>query len=103
MMRRSSLLVKPQPILPLQTTSVRTLTSCSGGVKTDLFYTCLAFRVMLVQPSSACVERAFSQLRNLLTDRQEQTLENSVELSVMLAFNEASRNSLPNEVYVVHK
>ena len=61
-------------------------------------FTRLAFRVMLVQPSSACVERAFSQLRNLLTDRQEQTLEDAVELSVMLAFNEASRNSLPDEV-----
>ena len=61
-------------------------------------FTRLAFRAMLVQPSSACVERAFSQLRNLLTDRQEQTLEDAVELSVMLAFNEASRNSFPDEV-----
>ena len=42
--------------------------------------------------------KGFSQLRNLLTDRQEQTLEDAVELSVMLAFNEASRNSLPDEV-----
>ena len=52
-------------------------------------FTRLAFRAMLVQPSSACVERAFSQLRNLLTDRQEQTVEDAVELSVMIAFNEA--------------
>ena len=51
---------------------------------------------MLVQPSSACV--AFSQLRNLLTDQQEQTLEGAVELLVMLAFNETSRNSLPDKV-----
>eukprot|EP00731_Ephydatia_muelleri_P010473 Em0005g1059a len=31
---------------------------------------------------------------------QEQTLEDSAELLVMLTFNEASRNSLPDEIYV---
>lgn len=39
-------------------------------------------------------------IRNMLTDRQEQTLEElvAVELSGMLSFNESSRNSLRDDV-----
>ena len=46
----------------------------------------------VVQPCSACVERALSHLHNICLywpDRQEQTLEDAVELSEMSALNES--------------
>lgn len=58
----------------------------------------LAFNLMLTQPSSACVERCFSLLRTMLSDKQESMLEDGVEVSVMLRFNENSRNTLPEDV-----
>ncbi len=46
----------------------------------------------LIQPSSGCVERVFSLLRNLFNDRQDHTLQDYVQGSVMLAYNEKQRS-----------
>jgi hypothetical protein len=56
-----------------------------------------AFLVSLLQPSSGCVERAFSLLRNLFTDRQRSTLEDYIEGSVKLAYNERQRAGVKAE------
>ena len=55
----------------------------------------IAFIVALVQPSSACVERIFSLLRNLFNDRQESTLQDYIEGSVRLSYNMKQRSHLP--------
>ena len=43
--------------------------------------------VLLVQPSSAADERVFSILSNSFTDRQEHSLKDYIETSVMLQYN----------------
>ena len=40
--------------------------------------------VLLVQPSSAAAERVFSMLTNAFSPQQESSLENYIQLSVML-------------------
>ena len=44
-------------------------------------------KVLLVQPSSAAAERVFSILSNCFTDRQEHSLKDYIETSVMLQYN----------------
>ena len=46
--------------------------------------------VLLLTPTSAAVERAFSLLR-MLSDRQESALEDNVEARVMLRYNKSQR------------
>jgi hypothetical protein len=46
-----------------------------------------AHTCMLLQPSSACVERAFSILKYILTDQQYNALQDKTETSLMLRFN----------------
>lgn len=46
-----------------------------------------AWTCMLLQPSSACVERAFSILKYILTDQQFNSLQDKVETTLMLRFN----------------
>ena len=46
-----------------------------------------AMQALLVQPSSAAAERAFSLLANSFGDRQQYALEDYVEASVMLQYN----------------
>ena len=43
--------------------------------------------VLLVQPSSAAAERVFLILSNSFTDRQEHSLKDYIETSVMLQYN----------------
>ena len=43
--------------------------------------------ILLIQPSSAAVERAFSVLENSFSKRQEHSLEDYVSLSIMLQYN----------------
>ena len=43
--------------------------------------------VLLVQPSSAAVERVFSLLNNAFTSQQESSLEDYLQLSIMLQYN----------------
>ena len=47
-------------------------------------------RVLLCQPSSAAAERVFSLLNNSFSDRKSHSLEDYIEISVMLQYN---RNS----------
>jgi len=42
---------------------------------------------MLIQPSSAAAELAFSILSNSFTNRQEHSLKDYIETSVMLQYN----------------
>jgi len=44
-------------------------------------------KILLVQPSSAAVERVFSLLNSGFVDQQEQSLQNYIEASVMLRYN----------------
>ncbi len=44
----------------------------------------------LICPSSAAIERAFSFLRAALDDSQESTLEDAVETTCMLRYNDRS-------------
>jgi len=55
------------------------------------FWSEAAFLVALLQPSSGCVERVFSLLRNLFTNRQECALEDYVQGSVKLTYNQNRR------------
>ena len=50
-------------------------------------WTQFAWTCMLLQPSSACVERAFSILKYILTDQQFQSLHDLVETTLMLRYN----------------
>ena len=43
--------------------------------------------ILLIQPSSAAVEHAFSLLENSFSKRQEHSLEDYVSLSIMLQYN----------------
>ena len=50
-----------------------------------------AFRqILLVQPSSAAAERVFSILTNTFSSQQESSLEDYIQLSVMLQYNHRS-------------
>ena len=46
--------------------------------------------VILVQPSSAAAERVFSLLKNSFTEKQDSSLQDYVETSLMLQFNQQS-------------
>ena len=50
-------------------------------------WTEFAWTCMLLQPSSACVERAFSMLKYILTYLQFCALQDKIETSLMLRFN----------------
>ena len=60
------------------------LPNCSSVVK----------KVLLVQPSSASAERVFSIMKNFFTNQQDAALEQTVEASVMLCYNQNQRNKL---------
>ena len=60
------------------------LPNCSSAVK----------KVLLVQPSSASAERVFSIMNNFFTNQQDAALEQTVEASVMLCYNQNQRNKL---------
>ena len=51
-------------------------------------------KVLLVQPSSASAERVFSIMNNFFTNQQDAALEQTVEASVMLCYNQNQRNKL---------
>ena len=51
----------------------------------------LATMCALLQPSSAAAERVFSKLRAFLSRRQEAALEDGVEASMMLNYNNEHR------------
>lgn len=51
-------------------------------------------KVLLVQPSSATAERVFSIMNNFFTNQQDAALEQTVEASVMLCYNQNQRNKL---------
>ena len=42
---------------------------------------------LLIQPSSAAAERVFSLLSNSFTERQARSIENYIETSVMVQYN----------------
>ena len=46
-----------------------------------------AQKVLLVQPSSASAERAFSLLKNSFNEQQQSSLEDYIEASLMLQYN----------------
>ena len=46
--------------------------------------------LMLIQPSSAAAEHAFSILSNSFTNRQEHSLKDYIETSVMLQYNSSN-------------
>ena len=60
------------------------LPNCSSMVK----------KVLLVQPSFASAERVFSIMKNFFTNQQDAALEQTVEASVMLYYNQNQRNKL---------
>ena len=51
-------------------------------------------KVLLVQPSFASAERVFSIMKNFFTNQQDAALEQTVEASVMLYYNQNQRNKL---------
>lgn len=51
-------------------------------------------KVLLVQPSSASAERVFSIMNNFFTNQQDAALEQTVEASVMLCYNQNQGNKL---------
>jgi len=48
---------------------------------------CCCQKILLVQPSSAAVERVFSLLNSGFGDQWEQSLQDYIEASVMLRYN----------------
>ena len=48
-------------------------------------------QVLLIQPSSAAAERVFSLLTNSFNDRQNRSLEDYIEASIMLQYNGAGQ------------
>ena len=54
----------------------------------------LVKKVLLVQPSSASAERVFSVMNNFFTNQQDAALEQTVETSVMLCYNQNQINKL---------
>jgi len=61
----------------------------------------IAFTAGLVLPSSGCVERVFSLLRNLFNDRQESLLEDYIENSVRSSYNRSQRAHLPPHLRIL--
>ena len=57
----------------------------------------------LLQPSSAAAERVFSKLRAYVTRRQENALEESIEATVMLNYNEQQRRNGGSSTQNDHK
>lgn len=55
-------------------------------------WTEFAHLVFLLQPTSACVERAFSILKYIMGDQQVRSLRDKVEASLMLRFNRGLQN-----------
>ena len=47
--------------------------------------------LLLIQPRSASAERVFSLLNNAFTDQQDNALEDYLEASVMIRYNNAKR------------
>jgi hypothetical protein len=50
-------------------------------------WTEFAHSVFLLQPTSACVERAFSVLKYIMGDQQVASLQDKIEASLMLRYN----------------
>ena len=48
--------------------------------------------LLLVQPSSAAAERAFSILSNSFTDTQRSSLEDYIEISIMIQYNNKEKD-----------
>ena len=44
-------------------------------------------KILIVQPSSAAVERVFSMLNNAFKDKQQNSLQDYIEVSTMLRYN----------------
>jgi hypothetical protein len=55
-------------------------------------WTEFAHLVFLLQPTSACVERAFSILKYVMGDQQVRSLQDKIEASLMLRFNRGLKN-----------
>ena len=55
--------------------------------RTYLVWSAVAAKVATIQPSSASAERAFSLLKNSFSDGQTNALEDFIEVSLMLQFN----------------
>ena len=51
----------------------------------------LVKKLLLIQPSSASAERVFSLLNNAFSDQQDNALEDYLEASVMIRYNNAKR------------
>ena len=60
---------------------IDTLPHWAGVVKT----------LLVIQPSSASAERVFSLLKNAFNDQQDNALEDYLEASVMIRYNNAKR------------
>ena len=63
------------------------VSKCPMTTSTVTSLTCLTAQPNLIQPSSAVAERVFSILNNTFTDRQDNTLQDYLESSVMLQYN----------------
>ena len=61
-----------------------------GGQQIGTHWVALVRKLLLVQPSSAAAERVFSFL-NTLSARQERALEDYIEASVMIRYNNNQR------------
>ena len=48
-------------------------------------------KLLVIQPSSASAERVFSLLKNAFNDQQDNALEDYLEASVMIRYNNAKR------------
>ena len=53
----------------------------------ELPYWSSAQKVLVLQPSSAATERVFSHLKALFNDQQDHILQNYIEMSLMLQYN----------------
>ena len=51
-----------------------------------------AKKILVVQPSSAAVERVFSMLTNAFKDQQHNSLQDYIEVSTMLRYNNRKNN-----------
>ena len=71
----------PEDMRPYRYELVEALPNWSAAVK----------KILLVQPSSASAERVFSLLQNAFSKQQEAALEETVETSVMLRYNDNKR------------
>ena len=48
-------------------------------------------KILVVQPSSAAVERVFSMLNNTFKDQQHNSLQDYLEASIMLRYNDCKK------------